>query len=183
MRLACTKPPTGTTSKIAERLAALDRMTVSELRLEYAEVFGEETKSSNRQWLFRRIAWQVQLIAEGVFAREAIERARALAKEIARDTDLRTRPPKSPRPAAQEEPTITMRVPTRRDDRVPPPGAVLVRRFKGHDYRVTVMPVGFEYDGGHYRSLSAVAHAITGSHWNGMFFFGLANRRKEAAIA
>jgi hypothetical protein len=41
MRLACTKPPKGTTSKIAERLAALERMTVSELRLEYAEVFGE----------------------------------------------------------------------------------------------------------------------------------------------
>ncbi|MEY4005937.1 MAG: hypothetical protein RLZZ221_2033, partial [Verrucomicrobiota bacterium] len=40
MRLACTRPPTGTTSKIAERLAALEQMTVSELRLEYAEVFG-----------------------------------------------------------------------------------------------------------------------------------------------
>ncbi|MFM8732766.1 MAG: DUF2924 domain-containing protein, partial [Phycisphaerales bacterium] len=56
--------------------------------------------------------------------------------------------------------------------RIPPPGSVIVRRFKGHDYRVTVMPVGFEFDGGHYRSLSAVAHAISGSHWNGPLFFG-----------
>ena len=45
--------------------------------------------------------------------------------------------------------------PGRTDGRLPPPGTVLVRRFKGHDYRVTVMPVGFEFDGGHSRSFGA----------------------------
>ena len=60
-----------------------------------------------------------------------------------------------------------------RDERVPPPGTVLTRRFKGHEYRVSVLPNGFEHDGDVYRSLSAVAHAITGSHWNGLLFFGL----------
>ena len=34
-----------------------------------------------------------------------------------------------------------------------------------------VLPNGFEYDGERYRSLSAVAKAVTGSHVNGFRFF------------
>ena len=44
-----------------------------------------------------------------------------------------------------------------------------------------VLPAGFEYDGAVYRSLSAVAKAVTGSHWNGLLFFGLAQSKKEKA--
>ncbi|MHC5015508.1 MAG: DUF2924 domain-containing protein [Planctomycetota bacterium] len=51
---------------------------------------------------------------------------------------------------------------------------MLTRTFKGTEYRVTVLQDGFEYDGSIYRSISAVATAITGSHWNGYHFFGLA---------
>ena len=36
-----------------------------------------------------------------------------------------------------------------------------------------VLPAGFEHEGQTYRSLSAVAKAVTGSHWNGHLFFGL----------
>ena len=36
---------------------------------------------------------------------------------------------------------------------------------------------GFEYEGRRYRSLSAVAKAITGSHCNGFRFFGLEDKR------
>ncbi len=48
---------------------------------------------------------------------------------------------------------------------------LLTRVFRGREYHVRVLPNGFEYDGEAYRSLSAVAHAITGSHWNGYHFF------------
>ncbi|QYU71148.1 DUF2924 domain-containing protein [Leptolyngbya sp. 15MV] len=44
------------------------------------------------------------------------------------------------------------------------------------DRAVTVLPHGFEYEGKTYRSLSAVATAITGSHWNGFLFFGLTKK-------
>ena len=61
------------------------------------------------------------------------------------------------------------------------PGAVLARKFKGRMYQVTVLPVGFEMDGHVYKSLTAVAYAITGSHWNTYLFFNLLPPRKTAA--
>jgi len=57
------------------------------------------------------------------------------------------------------------------DDRLPPPGTILTRPYKGRLLQVQVLPEGFEYDGQVYASLSAVAKAITGSHCNGFLFF------------
>ena len=59
------------------------------------------------------------------------------------------------------------------DDRLPPPGTLLTREYKGRTYQVRVLADGFDYDGQVYRSLSAVAKAITGSHCNGYLFFRL----------
>ena len=151
-------------------IAALRRMTAGELRGKYMELFGEESRSGNRDWLFRRCAWRVQALAEGGLS----ERARQRAQALAREADLRLRPPKDMMmsPAAGTS-VVTGRIAVRRDARLPMPGTVLARVFKGHEYRVTVLPDGFEYDGEFYRSLSAVAHAISGSHWNGYHFFGI----------
>jgi len=169
-----------TTRNIKKEVASLERMTVAQLRQRYTEVFGEPARSGNRQWLLRRVAWRLQAIAEGDLATRAIERSREKAHELARDADLRLRPPDAPIAGTdQNEIVATGRMPIRRDERVPPPGTVLTRLFKGHEHRVTILPSGFEFDGVVYRSLSAVAHAITGSHWNGMYFFGLAKRRAK----
>jgi hypothetical protein len=54
---------------------------------------------------------------------------------------------------------------------LPPPGTVLVRPYKGQTLQVRVLPTGFAYEGKTYRSLSAVAKAITGSHCSGHLFF------------
>ncbi len=59
------------------------------------------------------------------------------------------------------------------------PGTILTRQYKGHAIQVTVRDNGFEYLGEVYGSLSAVAKAITGSHWNGNYFFGLGAGRKS----
>jgi hypothetical protein len=172
-----------TTTNVKKDIAGLERMTVGQLRERYAKVFGEPARSGNRQWLLRRVAWRIQALAEGDLATRAIERARDRARELARDADLRLRPPLAPITSAALNGTVaTGAMPTRRDDRVPPPGTVLTRRFKGHEYRVTILPNGFEHDGEVYRSLSAVAHAITGSHWNGLYFFGLAERKPEQEV-
>jgi len=153
---------------IDREIAALAKMTAKQLRRRHVELFGEEARSGNRRWLFRRIAWRMQALHEG----DLSERARRRAMELARDADLRIRPPNGPirRPAAFE---AARRLPINRDPRLPMPGAVLTRVFKGHEYHVTVLPDGFEYDGEGYRSLTAVAHAITGSHWNGYHFFDI----------
>ena len=50
---------------------------------------------------------------------------------------------------------------------------MLTRKHRGKQVAVKVLPAGFEYEGQTYRSLSAVAKAVTGSHWNGHLFFGL----------
>jgi len=54
------------------------------------------------------------------------------------------------------------------------PGTTLLREWDRREYRVTVLPDGlYELDGKHYKSLSAAARAITGTHWSGPAFFGV----------
>ena len=74
---------------VARELAALQRLTVPQLRLRYAEVFGETTNANNRAWLVKKIAWRLQALAEGGLS----ERARQRAAELANDADLRANPP------------------------------------------------------------------------------------------
>jgi len=168
-------------SHIQKELAALEDMTTRELRERYEEVFGEAARSSNQRWLIRRIAWRIQALAEGDLAARTVERVRDKALALARDADLRVRPPAGPIDDHGPERTVSAAIPAGRDERVPPPGAVLVREFRGREHRVTVRANGFEYRGDSYRSLSAVAHAISGSHWNGFHFFGLGKRTLKGA--
>lgn len=57
------------------------------------------------------------------------------------------------------------------------PGTVLVREWQGVNHTVTVLAKGVSYEGKLYRSLTAVADAITGAHWSGPEFFGLNGKR------
>ncbi len=68
-----------------------------------------------------------------------------------------------------------------RDLRLPPAGAVVVARVGGREHLVTVLERGFVYAGRPFRSLSAIARAITGTSWNGFLFFGLERRRPRRA--
>jgi hypothetical protein len=67
-----------------------------------------------------------------------------------------------------------------RDSRLPAPGTLLTRDFKGRTHVVKVLTDGFEYEGRTYRSLSAIAGEIAGTRWNGFLFFGL-NREERVA--
>ena len=158
-----------------QTIAALGRMTAAQLRSKYLEVFGEPSRSGNRDFLFKRVAWRVQSLAEGGLS----ERARRRAEELARDADLRTTLPRPPKGTADAPArTFTRRV-AGAHDRLPIPGTVLTRKYRGKQVEVTVLPAGFEYEGQSYRSLSAVAKAVTGSHWNGHLFFGLTTHKRE----
>lgn len=53
-------------------------------------------------------------------------------------------------------------------------------RCPGVGHAVTVLQDGFEYDGKRWKSLTEIAKAITGNHWNGPLFFGLTKRSKKA---
>src|SRR5690606_22469238 len=122
----------------------------------------------NRDFLCKRIAWRLQSLAEGSLS----ERARERAAELARDADIRTTVPR-PSKASMGATTAVTPAAARAGDHLPMPGAVLTREYRGQTIEVTVLPKGFEWEGQVYRSLSAVAKAVTGSHWNGNLFFGL----------
>ena len=62
--------------------------------------------------------------------------------------------------------------------RLPKPGDLIRRVYKGRELIVRVLDRAFEYDGQRFRSLSAIAKAITGAHWNGLLFFGLVTQKK-----
>jgi hypothetical protein len=144
-------------------------MTAAQLRCRYTEVFGEPPHSRHRTWLIKRIAWRLQALAEG----DLSERARRRSRELARDADLRLSAPRTPRATPVEEPVPQADAPLARDPRLPPPGHLLLRRYKGQLLQVRVLADGFEYQEQVFASLSAVAKAITGSHTNGFLFFRL----------
>jgi hypothetical protein len=43
---------------LTREVAALQRLTISELKARYAEAFGEATRATNRAWLVNRVAWR-----------------------------------------------------------------------------------------------------------------------------
>ena len=111
---------------VGKEVAVLQRMTVKELLDRYVEVFGEETRGRNKPWLVKRIAWRMQAQAEG----DLSDRARQRAAELANDADLRMNPPKE-RPAAPAERTATTVLRINGDQRVPLPGTIITRPYKG----------------------------------------------------
>lgn len=158
---------------ITNQIEALRRMTPAQLRDKYLEVFGEPVRTGNRDFLFKRIAWRVQSLAEGGLS----ERARRRAAELARDADIRMTVPRPPRTSPQASQTV--RPAPASQDGMPIPGTILTRHYRGRQIQVTVLPKGFEWEGEIYRSLTAVAKAVTGSHWNGRLFFGLKEHDDE----
>lgn len=148
---------------------SLRKLKTATLRAKYRDLFGAETHSSNKQFLFRRIAWRLQTRAEG----DLSERARNRAAEIADDADLRLRAPRGFASAFTSSIPATTKSRLPKDWRLPPVGAILTRQYRGRQIVVVVGQDAFEYQGQRYRSLSAVARQVTGTRWNGLAFFHL----------
>ena len=161
---------------VGKEVAVLERMTVRDLKERYSELFGEVTPTHNRAWLFKRIAWRIQSMAEG----DLSERAKQRAADLARDADLRLSPPKVDHPArVAVGPTATGAVTISPNDRLPVPGTIITREYRGETWEVQVLPNGFEFEGETYKSLSALAKKITGQHLNGYHFFRLPKKGGE----
>ena len=152
------------TQSMERQIEELGDMSAAELREQYREVFGEETRSRHKGFLRKRITWRLQANAEGGLS----ERARRRAEDLADEADLRLLAPVAR--------TLASRCAPSRDRRLPMPGTVLTREYRGRKVAVTVLDVGFEHAGTVYRSLTAVARAVTGTHWNGYHFFGLGGK-------
>jgi hypothetical protein len=151
---------------MVNQIERLRRVKVRELRDRYKEIFGQESRSNHKEYLFRRIAWRLQALAEG----DLSERVRQRALEIAQDADLRICGPK-PNGASQD--ATGSRQSSNLDGRLPPAGTALSREFKNRRITVQVLDRGFQYEDRYYKSLSAIAREVTGTQWNGYIFFGL----------
>ena len=154
---------------IAE-ISKLRRMSVPQLRAKWRELYGEETSSRSRDFLWKRLAWKIQELAYGGLSASARQRLDELAPDL---TSFGKR--------GKQAPTTSTAGPTPskvHDIRAPSPGTVLSRLYHGCEIRAVTLEDGFEWEGRHYRSLSAVARAVTGQRWNGPLFFRLRKRSR-----
>ena len=141
------------------RLAALKTAPAAELQAQWRELFGKEAPPHNRTFLQSRLAYRVQELAYGGLKPETLRRLQAMGEQL-------------------DGGNITLRR-IRGDDK-PITGTKLIRHYQGVEHAVVVRVDGYEWEGRPYRSLSAIARAITGTRWNGWTFFGLKTQRGAA---
>jgi len=154
-----------TTPSIAAQVVALTHLNINELREKWREVFGEETVQRHRQYLIRRIAWGLQ---RQHYGHELSDEAKVRLDEL--QQQFRDSPPETWFRGARHNRPTTKTTPVR-DAKAPKVGTTLVRDYKGTRITVTAVEGGFMYNNEFFKSLSAVARAITGSHMSGVAFF------------
>jgi hypothetical protein len=147
-------------TKLAE-IMDLKNKSLEDLKAKYQEVFGQEPPSNNKVFLWRKIAYRLQEMEYGGLSKETQTRINNLIDRYDPINNKMFRPQKSPGKVKNKE----------RDTRLPMPGAIIRKTYKGQLLEVKVLEKGFEYQNQHYKTLSAVAKAITGIHWNGYLFF------------
>src|SRR5512136_1214484 len=113
-------------------------MTVGELRARWVELYGEESRSRNRDYLWRRLAWRVQELAHGGLS----DAAKAKIAELAPTTFSRARVPDGFQPLATDAAPVERPPRTTRDPRLPSPGTVITRRWRGRELRLFVLDDG-----------------------------------------
>ena len=145
------------TDSVIARVAALKTTPTPALKAMWRDLFETEPPPYNRRFLESRLAYRIQELAYGGLKKETIERLEALGEQFDGDSAKR-RAQLHDRPIA---------------------GTRLIREWQGVEHSVTVLRDGFEWQGRPYKSLSAVARAITGTRWNGLVFFAIKNQRRR----
>ncbi|MCL2641493.1 MAG: DUF2924 domain-containing protein, partial [Phycisphaerales bacterium] len=113
---------------VGKQITELQHMTSGQLRQKYEDVFGEPTRTGNKAFLVKRIAWRIQSLGEGTLS----ERARRRAAELARDSDIRMTMPRGPKLSeGAKQRTTVVPVPSLGDDRLPVVGTILTREYQG----------------------------------------------------
>lgn len=139
-------------ASVVAQLAALKQMTVVELKAKWESLFGTPAPNNSRSNLELRLGYRIQELTLGGLSRETRRMLDLLADEVEGESRHRS--------------IIA-------DSRNPVVGTRLVREWNEVEHTVTVMKDGFDWQGRRFKSLSAVARAITGTQWNGYRFFGL----------
>ncbi|MTH60040.1 DUF2924 domain-containing protein [Paracoccus litorisediminis] len=146
--------------RVLTRLAALKTAPMAVLKAQWLELFDSAPPPFNRRHLEARLAYRLQELSHGGLAPATLRRLEVLGETFERSGNGEV---------------------SARAGLKPITGTRLVREWRGIEHAVTVTAEGFEWQGRPYRSLSAIARAITGTRWNGLVFFGLKNHRARLA--
>ena len=142
-------------ASVAARIADLACLPMSELWTVWDQYFPRRPINPNRVFIESRIAYKVQEEAFGGLSDTVRHRLETIGARHSR-IKLRARP---------------------RDINFVP-GTVLLREWGDREHKVLVTAEGlFEYEGSTFKSLTAVARQITGTHWSGPAFFGVKGAR------
>jgi len=153
-------------SAILEKILALKDEPLAELQAKYAELFdGKKAASNNKTYLWQRIAYRIQELEYGNLPEEAQAKAKELAQEYDPINNKALR--QNGNDNGADKTCIS------RDRRLPMPGTLITKNYKGIEIRVKILEKGFEYNGKVYRTLTAIVKEVTGSHWNGYLFFNM----------
>ena len=148
-----------TDGAVLAQLAAMQKLSVNELKAKWEALFGTPAPNNARAFLELRIGYRIQELTYG-----------GLTRETRRVLDL----------LADEVEGKISRKSMVGDPRNPVVGTRLVREWDGAEHTVTVLRDGYDWQGRKFRSLSAVAKAITGTNWNGFRFFGMREKKRES---
>src|SRR5512147_2369733 len=140
------------------QVAALPEKSTADLKQLWRDLYDREPPTYNKPFLIKRLAYRIQELAYGGLS----ARAEAKLKELIEEEDRR----------------LKGKLPVRKGDRLIA-GTRLIREWQGIEHCITVLDDGYEYQGRRYKSVSAIARAITGTRWNGPAFFGLRNGSRK----
>jgi len=169
MKTARGNAATPAAGSVLRQVADLERMSTAELGARWRVLFGGDPPRFNRQFMLKRLAYRVQELAYGGLSMAARERMdRLLDEEGYDEIGAKVKKPGRARDAI---------------DRHVVRGTVFVREWDGERHEVRALDEGFEYRGMPYRSLSAIARAITGTSWNGWVFFGVPSATRKTGGA
>ncbi len=132
-----------TNESVRRQLLALEQMTPKELVEKWKDLFGSQPPEYGRIFMRKRLAYRIQELFYGGLS-----------------PDLKAQ-------------MLVQKNMKKRNVGAMKPGNRFVREWHGEMYEVVIRNNGVEYRGTLYRSLTAVAKAITGVHWNGKAFFGI----------
>ena len=153
-------------TSVVKQIADLERASMADLQHRWQQLIGTEPPRYNREFLVRRLAHRLQELAHGGLSQSARAKMDGLLEDAGYDEIGAVRAERRPAQGRRELPVL---------------GTRLIREWNGERHEVTAAQGGFDYRGRRYRSLSAIATIITGTHWNGPAFFGLRSKQNGGA--
>mgnify|MGYP001596877321 CR=1 FL=1 len=149
------------TDSVLQQIAGLKTLDHENLCNLWRTLYGKEPPAYSRPFLISRLSHRIQEIAYGGLSDATKQKMHDVLKSNGFNEVGSSRHGQQKAKQAQK-------------NNMPVVGTKLVRDWNGRRYEVIAVSGGFEYDGRLYRSLSAIAKVITGTHWNGKLFFGCA---------